>query len=60
MLFPCYIQEKRKMREDTKKGLYFAGGVLISVISVFNFNQLQIPAFIGILVGIFLIVKALG
>ncbi|MEK6820282.1 MAG: hypothetical protein AABX71_01060 [Nanoarchaeota archaeon] len=48
------------MREDTKKGLYFAGGVLISVISVFNFNQLQIPAFIGILVGIFLIVKALG
>jgi len=49
-----------KIDEGTKKGLYFAGGVLLSVISVFNFDKNQILAFIGILIGIFFIVKALS
>ena len=48
------------MDEGTKKGFYFAGGALLSVISVFNFDQYQIPAFIGILLSIFFIVKALS
>jgi len=49
-----------KIDDGTKKGLFFALGVLLSVVSVFNFNRNQILAFIGILVGIFFIVKALS
>lgn len=48
------------MKEETKKGLFFAAGVLLSVIGVFNFNKNQVLAFVGILVGIFFIVKALS
>ncbi len=48
-----------KMEEGTKKGLFFAIGVLLSVIGVFNFDKSQVLAFIGILIGIFFIVKAL-
>lgn len=49
-----------KIDEGTKKGLYFSIGALLAVISVYNFNQYQIPAFFGILLGIFFIVKALS
>ena len=49
-----------KIDDGTKKGLFFALGVLLIVVSVFNFNRNQILAFIGILVGIFFIVKALS
>lgn len=49
-----------KLNEGTKKGLYFAIGVLLSVISVFNFSKNQVLAFVGILLGIFFIVKALS
>ncbi len=48
------------MDEGTKKGLFFAIGVLLSTISVFNFDKSQVLSFIGILVGIFFIVKALS
>lgn len=46
--------------KSTKKGILFSVGVLLSVISVFNFNKSPILAFIGILVAIFFIVKALS
>ena len=49
-----------KIKEDTKKGLFFAIGVLLSSISVFNFDKNQFLFFILILVGIFFIVKALS
>lgn len=49
-----------KIDEGTKKGFYFAIGVLLSVVGVVNFNQSQILSIIGILVGIFFIVKALS
>ena len=49
-----------KIEESTKKGIYFAVGVLLSTLSLFNFDKNQIFAFIGILIGIFFIVKALS
>ena len=49
-----------KLDESTKKGIYFSIGALLTVISVFNFNEYQIPSFFGILLGIFFIVKSLS
>jgi len=49
-----------EINESTKNGLYFTVGSLLSVISVLNFNDYQIPSFFGILIGIFFIVKALS
>ena len=49
-----------KIDKGTKNGIYFSLGTLLSIISVVNFNQYQIPAFVGILLGIFFIVKALS
>jgi len=51
---------KKRLDEGTKKGIYFSVGALITVTSVFNFNNYQIPAFFCILLGIFFIVKALS
>mgnify|MGYP001558459312 CR=1 FL=1 len=42
------------------KALYFIIGVILNLISIINFNQYQILAIIGILVGIFFIVKSLS
>ena len=50
----------KKIDEGTKKGIYFSVSALITVLSVFNFNQYQIPAFFSILLGMFFIVKALS
>lgn len=44
----------QKIDKSTKKGIFFSIGVLLSVISVFNFNKFTVLAFIGILLGIFL------
>ena len=46
--------------EGTKKTLMFISGLILEVISLINYNQYQIPAIIGILFGIFLIVKSLS
>lgn len=50
----------RKSDEGTKKTLMFISGLILEVISLINYNQYQIPAIIGILFGIFLIVKSLS
>lgn len=50
----------KQLDEGTKKGIYFAIGVLLSVVSVLNYKDYQVLALIGILVGIFFIVKALS
>mgnify|MGYP001560531121 CR=1 FL=1 len=52
--------KKNIIDEGTKKGFYFSLGALLTLISVINFNQYQIPAFLGILLGVFFIVKALS
>ena len=49
-----------KFDEGTKKGALFALGTLLSAISVFYFAQQQVLAFVGILTGIFFIVRALS
>ncbi|MBI2629247.1 hypothetical protein HYW74_04135 [Candidatus Pacearchaeota archaeon] len=46
--------------DSTKKTLMFVSGLILEVISLVNYNQYQIPAIIGILFGIFLIVKSLS
>ena len=54
------MARKNILDEGTKKGFYFTLGSLITLISVFNFNEYQIPSFLGLLLGMFLIVKALS
>jgi len=46
--------------EGTKKAILFIMGVLLNLVSILNFNQFQVPAIIGIFLGIFFIVKSLS
>lgn len=46
--------------EGTKKSIIFIMGLILEIISLINYNQYQIPAIIGIIFGIFLIVKSLS
>jgi len=46
--------------EETIKILMFISGIILEIISLINYNQYQIPAIIGVLFGIFLIVKSLS
>lgn len=50
----------RALDEGTKKALMFISGLILEIISLINYNQYQIPAIVGILFGIFLIVKSLS
>jgi len=47
------------MKKETKKALLFFAGVLLAGISLFNFNRQPFIAFIGLMVGAFLIIKGL-
>lgn len=53
-------QKTKKVDASTLKAIYFIIGILLNLISLLNYNEYQIPAIIGIFVGIFFIVKALS
>tara|TARA_Y100000310_G_scaffold343263_1_gene450064 strand:+ start:1763 stop:1909 length:147 start_codon:yes stop_codon:yes gene_type:complete len=47
------------MKKEVKKTLFFLGGALLTGVSLFYFNLQPILALVGILVGGYLIIKAL-
>jgi len=49
-----------RIDKGTEKAIFFILGVMLNLISILNFNQYQIPAIIGIFLGIFFIVKSLS
>jgi hypothetical protein len=50
----------KQIEEGTKKTILFLMGVLLEVLSLMYYNSYQIPAIIGIFLGIFFIVKSLS
>lgn len=47
------------MKMEQKKALYFLGGALLAGFSLYYFNKQQILAFVGLMLGGYLILRAL-
>lgn len=47
------------LKESDKKIIMLIMGIILEVISLINYNSYQIPAIIGMFMGIYLIAKSL-
>lgn len=51
---------KQIIKESEKKAIMFLAGALIAGVSLFYFKNSPILAFIGLMIGAFLMIKALS